>query len=372
VRFLSVITSFVTWLGQSLMSILRRWTKPITATPLVGAITDVTRSQRELLLENALLHQQLLVLNRQVKRPQLRGRDRAVIVGLTSLLVTWRNAMLIVKPQTVLRWHRELFRWVWRWKPQPKPTIGCPRLAKERVVLIRRLARENRTWGRERIRGELLKLGLPVDKSTIQHSLKGRRAAGSGSQTWRSFLHHHAEAIWACDFLQIYVFWFRNIFVFGIIELASRRVVHTAVTRHPGEVWVAQQLREATPFGAGPRYLIRDHDRKYGTQFDRVAARAGIRVLRTPIAAPRANGVCERFLGSLRRERLDCVFILSERQLLRCIKEYGHCFNHARPHQVLAQRLPIPPPVTSAASEGELAVLPVLNGLHHDCRRRAA
>jgi transposase InsO family protein len=342
-------------------------------TPLVGAVSDVTRSRRELIVENALLRQQLLVLQRQVKRPKLRWHDRAVIVGLASRVATWKNALLIVKPETVLRWHRELFRWVWRRKSQPKRAIGRPRLSKERVVLIRRLAKENLTWGTERIRGELLKLGLPIAKSTIQRYLKGRRAAGPGSQTWRTFLHNHAEAIWSCDFLQTHDIWFRDIFVFVIIELSSRRVVHVAVTRHPGEAWVVQQLREATPFGEGPRYLIRDNDGKYGTTFDRVALGAGIKVLHMPIAAPRANSFCERFLGSLRCECLDCFFILSERQLLQCVTEYIQYFNHARPHQGIAQAIPVPTTASNpTCPEGTIVGRPVLHGLHHDYQRRAA
>jgi putative transposase len=371
--FPNFITSFITWLGQSLMSKLRRWTKPITHGPLIGLATDVTRSRRDLLLENALLRQQLVVLNRQVKRPKLRGRDRAVIVGLASRLATWKSALLIVKPETVLRWHREIFRWMWRRKSQPKPTIGRPRLPKTQVMLIRRLAKENLTWGTERIRGELLKLGFPIAKSTIQRYLKGRRAAGPGSQTWHTFLHNHAATIWACDILQTHDFWFRDIFVFVIIELSSRRVVHVAVTRHPGEVWVAQQLREATPFGEGPRFLIRDNDRKYGSAFDRVAVGAGIKVLRTPIAAPRANSFCERFLGSLCRECLDFFFILSERQLLQCVTDYVRYFNHARPHQGIAQAIPMPTaPSTAAHLDGTIVGLPVLHGLHHDYQQRAA
>src|SRR6185436_8142769 len=135
-----------------------------------------------------------------------------VIVGLASRVTTWKNALLIVKPETVLRWHRELFRWHWRHK--------------EQVALLRRMAAENLTWGTEHIRGELLKLGLPIAKSTIQHYLKGRHAAGPGSQTWRTFLHNHASAIWACDFLQLHDLWYRTLVVFVIIELGSRRVVH--------------------------------------------------------------------------------------------------------------------------------------------------
>ncbi len=229
------------------------------------------------MVENALLRQQLIVLERQVKRPKLSWRDRAILVVLSSRVVTWKQTLLIVKPETVLRWDRDLFRWVWRRKSQPKPTIGRPRLPCEQVTLIRRIAKENLSWGTERIRGELLKLGLPVAKSTIQRYLKGRRAAGPGSQTWRTFLRNHASAIWACDFLQTRDVWFRAIFVFVIIELASRRVVHVGITRHPGEAWVVQQLREATPFGQGPRHLIRDNDNKYGSQFDTVAAGAGSR-----------------------------------------------------------------------------------------------
>jgi transposase InsO family protein len=352
---------------------VRDWTKPIADAPLVGALADVTRSRRELILENALLRQQLLVLQRRKKRPRLHWQDRAVIVGLASRVATWRNALLIVKPETVVRWHRKLFRWHWRRKSQPKRPVGRPRLPKEQVALLRRMATENLTWGAERIRGELLKLGLPIAKSTIQRYLKGRRAAGPGSQSWLTFLHNHASTIWACDFLQMHDLWFRDVFVFVIIELSSRRVVHFAVTRHPGEVWVAQQLRDATPFGAGPRFLIRDNDRKYGIAFDRVASGAGIKVLHTPVGAPRANAYCERFLGSLRRECLDCLFILGKRHLRHCVQEYVHYFNHARPHQGLAQAIPMPTTLPAPDRPGgEIISLPVLHGLHHDYQRRAA
>ncbi len=159
------------------------------------------------------------------------------------------------------------------------------------------MARENRTWGAKRIRGELLKLGMRVAKSTIQRYIKQVHYPGSSQQTWRTFIHNHASEIWACDILQTYDLFFRELFVFVIIELGTRRIVHFGVTRHPTDRWLAQQLREATPFGAGPRFLIRDNDRKYGTSFSRVAFGAGIDVLRTPYRAPKANAICERFLG---------------------------------------------------------------------------
>jgi len=230
------ITRHVIQLGQFLMGQLRAWTKPIRETPLVGTAADVTRSRRDLIVENALLRQQLMVLKRQVKRPKLKWRERALIVVLASRLAPWKDAVLIVKPATVLRWHRDVFRWVWRRQSQPKPRAGRPRLPREQVALLQRIAKENLTWGAERIRGELLKLGFPVARSTIQRCLKGRRAAGPGSQTWCTFIHNHASANWACDFLQTQDVWFRDMFAFVIIELSSRRVVHVAVTRHPSEI----------------------------------------------------------------------------------------------------------------------------------------
>jgi transposase InsO family protein len=352
--------------GQFLLGKLRAWTKPCTQTPLVGAVTDLARSKSSLILENALLRQQLIVLKRQVKRPKLTWRDRALFVVLASRLKRWKEALLIVKPETLLRWHRDLFRRVWRRKSSRQAAGGRPALASDQVVLIRRLATENRTWGAERIRGELLKLGAAFAKSTIQKYLKGRRRVpGPGSQTWGTCLRNHASAIWACDFVQTYDVLFRAIFVFAIIELGLRRVVHIAVTRHPDDAWVAQQLREATPFGTRPQYLIRDNDSKYGSQFDKV--------LRTPIAAPKANAVCECFVGSLRRECLDYLFILGERHLLTQVKAYVVYFNQARPHQGIDQRiLAAPARLGSPPVEGTIVRLPIRNDLHHDYQRRVA
>jgi putative transposase len=172
--------------------------------------------------------------------------------------------------------------------------------------------------------------------------------------------------------VQFHDFWFRDIFVFVIIELSSRRVVHVGITYHPAQAWVTQQFREATAFGVGPRFLIRDNDSKYGTQFDRVAAGAGIKVMHTPVRAPRANAVCERFIGSLRRECLDFLLILGERHLLHQDSEYVSYFNYARPHQGLAQAIPIPLTPNSSHFEGDIVALPILRGLHHDYQRRAA
>lgn len=307
---------------------LLAWTKPATGSLVGGVVGDLTRTKAALLAENALLRQQLVLLARQVKRPPL----------------------------------------------TPTESRGAskrPQVTAETVAAIRRLAAENPLWGAERICGELLKLGIGVGKRTVQRHMRAARPprpSGQG-QTWTTFVRNHAGAIWACDFLQVVDLGFRALFAFCIVELGSRRVVHVGVTRHPTAAWVAQQLREATPFGTAPRCLIRDNDRKYGPALARVAAGSRITVLRTPIRAPRANAACERFLGSVRRECLDHVIALGEEQLRRVLREYVAYCNTARPHQGIGQAIPgaagppppSPPPVP-------IVSIPVPGGLHHDYR----
>jgi transposase InsO family protein len=211
----------------------------------------------------------------------------------------------------------------------------------------------------------LRKLGWRVGKGTVLKYLRRFRPVRPPSQTWKTFLRNHADAIWACDFIQVTDVCFRSLFIFVIVELSSRRVVHLGVTRHPTDAWVAQQLREATPFQQGPKYLIRDNDRKYGERFAAVAEGTSIDVVRTPIRAPRANAVCERFIGSVRRECLDHLLILGEHQLFRMMKAYIEYYNQYRPHQGLNQH--IPASVTSAQSTGSgpITAQPILGGLHH-------
>ena len=225
--------------------------------------------------------------------------------------------------------------------------------------------------GAKRIQGELAKLGIQVSRSAIQKYIQQVRGSNPSSQNWATFLRNHASQIWACDFLQTYDIFFRTVFVFVMIELGSRRVVHYGVTRNPTDKWVAQRLREATPFGERPRFLIRDNDRKYGKSFERVAGQ--IEVLKTPYRAPKANAICERFLGSLRRECLNYVLILSERHVYRAVKEYKEYFNHARPHQGIEQRIPCRPErLETAPDNGKLSSRAVLGGLHHDYYWQAA
>ena len=233
------------------------------------------------------------------------------------------------------------------------------------------MAAENRLWGAERIRGELLKLGIQVAKRTVQRYMRERRSpAPPRGQSWQTFLHNHT--VWACDFLQTYDVWFRPVFAFLIVDINTKQVVHVGVTRHPTAQWTAQQLRAATPFGVGPQFIIRDNDGKFGAAFDRVAKGAGMRVLRTAVQAPLMNSVCERFLGSVRRDCLDHIVILGERHIEHVLKEY--CFNYfnvARPHQGIGQRLPTPRALKGRTDPAGIIAIPVLGGLHHDYRAAA-
>jgi hypothetical protein len=248
-------------LWQAIKQALRQLTKPADNHSLaLNAALDMTRSKSELVLENALLRQQLSVLQRQIRRPKLSWRDRALIVFLASKLRSWKQALVIVQPDTVLRWHRDLFRRIWKRKTKSDKKPGKPPLADEVVALIKQMTEENRTWGAKRIRGELLKLGLRASKSAVQKYIQEVRKSLPSKQNWSTFLHNHASQIWACDFLQTYDIFFRTVFVFVIMELGSRRVVHFGVTRHPRDQWIAQQLRNATPFREGPRFLIRDNE----------------------------------------------------------------------------------------------------------------
>jgi transposase InsO family protein len=336
---------------------------------LVSVVRDLIRPHVELVAENALLRRQLIVLRRQVPRPKLTHADRWWMVLAARLTQRWNEALVLVQPATLLRWHRALHRRWWAWKSSANRTAR-PAIAAETIALVRQMAAANRLWGAERIRGELLKLGLRVSKRTVQKYMRAVRPRRPSSPRWRTFLREHAKEIWACDFLQLYDAWFRPIFAFFLVEHATRRVIQVGVTRSPSDAWVAQHLRNATPNGEGPRFLIRDRDAKFGVLFERVAAGIGIRVIRTPVQAPRANALCERFLGSVRRECLDHHLIFGERHLERLLAEYARYFNVERPHQGLAQKIPTGAG-QPANTNDRVVETPVLGGLHHTYRRVA-
>jgi putative transposase len=360
--------------GLCLQSLHQRfvvWTTPGTSSLLLGTLTDLARNKSELMAENAFLRQQLILLRRQVKRPACTKGDRMLLVLLARMVQTWKQALFIVQPGTLLRWHRQGFKLFWKYKS--RATSLPPRISQETVDLIKQMARDNRLWGAERIRGELLKLGMRICKRTIQKYMRQVSTASPRGQTWSTFLHTHSQQIWVCDFLPVTDLFFRSLLAFFIIELHTRKVIHVGVTHSPTDAWTAQQLREATAFGVGPKYLIRDNDSKFGVTFAQVSKSSSIKILKTPIHAPRAKAICERFLGSVRRECLDHLLIFHEKQLQRVLNAYVMCFNRVRPHQGIQQQIPEPPtkPVSSDPTGGKILSFPVLGGLHHNYQRSA-
>ncbi len=214
------------------------------------------------------------------KRQPFRPLERGFLVALASRLPYWCNTVLLVQPSTILRWHREAFRLVWK-RRSGRGKAHEPKISQQTIELVRRMATENKTWGAERIRGELSKLGIRVSNRTIQWHVRGACPPGDG-QSWHTFQRNHT--VGACNFLQFHDIWLRPLFAVFIVDVNTKEVVHVGVTRAPNESWTAQQLRDAAPFDSGPQFIIRGHDNKFGASFDRAAERADVCVVKTPLS----------------------------------------------------------------------------------------
>jgi putative transposase len=333
---------------------------------LLGLARAAVRDREALVTENLLLRHQLAVLTRPTrKRPRLRARDKLFWVVVRALGRDWRRHLVVVRPESVIRWHRQAWRLFWRWRS--RGPMGRPRLSAEVRELIATIARDNPRWGSERIRGELLKLGLVVSKRSIQR-YRRRGPAHPSSQTWRTFLANHAHHLWAADLLTVQTLTFKTLYVLVFIAHGRRELVHLNVTANPTAAWVWRQLIEATPWANKPRHLLRDHDAVYGRDFRQRARRIGIDAIATPIASPRANAIIERFIGTLRRECLDHLILLDEHHLRAVLSEFVQYYNRERPHRTL--RLQTPVQVLRSA-EGPVQARPVLGGLHHVYERAA-
>jgi putative transposase len=223
-----------------------------------------------------------------------------------------------------------------------------------------------------RIRGELLKLGITISKRTIQKYLNRVKKLPSLNHNWATFIRNHSGEIWACDFTTVYDWLFRPLYIFVIMELNRRRIIHFAVTDSPTDEWTAQQLREATAWGEKPIFLIRDRDSKYGNRFTSLAFHTGIQVLKTPFRTPKANAYSERLMGSLKRECLDNLLIINRRHVTGVVKEYAVYFNGHRPHQGLNQKIPEQSDKKPISSCGIIQSIAFLGGLHHSYSRGAA
>jgi len=321
-------------------------------------VADLFRSRSRLEAENLLLrHQLAIALRRAPPRLQLRGSDRALLVWMTRLWPRLLGAVQVVQPETVLRWHRAGFRAFWRWKS--RNSAGRPRIDRGLRDLIKRISRENPLWGASRIHGELLMLGFEVAQSTVSRYMT--RPSRPPSQSWKTFLQNHAEAIAAIDMCVVPTLAFERLFAFLVLG-HGRQLLWFEVTRHPTADWLARQITEAFPWASAPAYLVRDNDRAYGHVFTSRVRVMGIRDRPISHGSPWQNGIAERFIGTLRRECLDHMAIFNEEHLRRILASYAACYNQARTHLALQKDAPLRRP---ARRFGRITAIPVLAGLHH-------
>jgi transposase InsO family protein len=318
-------------------------------------------------LENVALRHQLAVLQRSVGRPRLCRRDRLLWVALSQLWAGWRASLVIVQPATVLAWHRQGFQLYWRWKSRRR-SAGRPPLDLELRTLIRRMARENPTWGRRRIQAELRFLGYEVAELTVAKYM--RRSSPRPSSTWRGLLGAHIGEIVAIDFFVVPTLTFHLLFGFLILRHHRRELVHVNATVQPTAAWAAQQLIESFREETAPQYLLRDRDAIYGDVFVRRVKGLGIREILIAPRAPWQNPFAERVIGSIRRECLDHVIVLNERHLRRLLRSYLAYYNVTRPHESLHNDSPHRREV-QAPTAGRIVAIPKVGGLHH-CYQRAA
>ena len=330
---------------------------------------------------NPFLRKQLaLYQERQIKPRRSMQATRMALAWLARWF-DWRHALVLVQPATLIRWHRQGFRLFWRWHSRP----GRPPIPSNRQALIRRMARENPTWGEERIANELrLKLGLRVSPRTIRKYLPKRVDYGRGrrvmSQHWRTFVRHHAQAIIACDFCAVVTATFRFLYIFVLMDHATRRILHCSMTTHPKAQWMLQQLRNAMPADHNYRFLIHDRDAIFSQELDQSIRHLGLRILKTPVRSPQANALCERLLGTLRRECLDYLIPLSEHYVWRILKQWVPHYNVGRPHMALGPGIPQPSASLQVPLQAHRHLLPphvliiaqsILGGLHHEYQLEA-
>jgi transposase InsO family protein len=334
------------------------------------------RSPNALAAENLFLRKQLALYQEHHVKPQPATHAARLTLTWLARRFSWRQALVIVQPATLIRWPRQGFRLFWGWKSQR----GRPPLPRELQALIRHMAQDNPIWGEERIaNGLLLKMGLRVSPRTVRKYMPKRLDRGGShcvsSQCWRTFVRNHAKVIVACDFCVVVTATFRLLYVLVVMELATRRILHVNVTAHPTARWTLQQLRDVIPSDHTYRFLIHDRDSIFSPQLDQQVRQLGLRVLKTLPQCPQANAFCERLVGTLRREGLDLLIPLTEPHLRCLLHEWVHHYNEGRPHMSLGPGIPQPPPHLPAPLQAQrhqlperlrLVVRPILGGLHHE------
>jgi putative transposase len=331
---------------------------------LLAAVPVFFRSRSDLALEVLALRQQVAVLKRRRPRPRLNSLDRLFWTTLRRAWTRWAEVLAIVKPETVVGWHRAGFRLYWRWRS--RASRGRPKLSAEVRGLIRRLAEENPTWGAPKIHGELMKLGFVVSERSVSRYLRRIQRRGEPGKRWLAFLQNHREVIVAFDFFTVPTVTFQVLYCFFVIAHGRRKILHCNVTRHPTADWVVQQLREAFPEATPYRYVILDRDSKFDAEVITFLKATGLKPKRTSLESPWQNGIAERWVGSCRREILDHVIPLNEAHLRRLVGDYVSYYHEDRTHDSLAKDTPNRRPVEKKPCP-EAVVIPSarLGGLHH-------
>jgi putative transposase len=329
---------------------------------------DLVRPRRYLVLENLALRQQILVLQRTNPKPPFSALDRLFWVLLCRWWSEWRRPLRLIKPETVIAWHRKGWRLWWRFKSRPQ-IAGRPRIPFAVIELIRRISRESPTWGAPRIHGELLKLGYDLSEATVARYMIKRR--GRPTQNWKTFLVNHLAETCAVDFLTVPTAMFRTLYVFVVLSLDRRRIVHINVTTHPTAEWTAAQLYQAFPFDTAPRYLVRDRDGIYGAEVQRALRCMNIEEKVISARSPWQNGYCERGVGTLKRECLNHVIVFNEPHARRILKQYLVYYHGTRTHLGLDKDTPDGRPIEPPES-GTVKRRLFLGGLHSRYYRTAA
>ena len=332
---------------------------------LLGLFRRSFRSRRDLLLENLALRQQLLVLKRRQNKPRLCHVDRLFWVVVKRIWSRWKGALVIVTPETVVRWHRAGFRLYWNWLSRHRPVVGRKRISKELRDLIFRMVAENPTWGAPRIHGELLKLGFGVSERTVSRWVQRAPKNPDPAKRWQAFLQNHREAIAAMDFFAVPTLTFHVLYCFFVIAHDRKRILHCNVTDHPTGLWITQQLREAFPFDHHQRFLIHDRDSKFGETVSSALIDVGLTAVKTSLRSPWQNGVAERWVGSCRRDLLDHVIPINARHLKRLLSEYVRYYHDDRTHLGLKKDTPNPRTRAEQKDGSHILSFPRLGSLHH-------
>jgi transposase InsO family protein len=332
------------------------------ASVLVASLPALLRTRREQAVVELALRQQLATYAHKQLRPRLNAADRGFWVALLRFWPRWRNVLVIVQPETVVRWHRKGFRLYWRSLSRSGP--GRPRISPEVRELIRRMASEN-PWRARRIQAELEKLGIEVSLATVSRYLPTREPDKEQRQRWMTFLRNHRDVVSAMDFLVVPTVCFKLLYVWFIIDHGRREILHVNVTPHPTAAWVIQQLRETFPDEISTQFLIHDNDSIFSDRVIDWIEQLGITPKATALRSPWQNGLAERWIGTVRRELFDHVVPIDEEHLRRLLLEYVEYYNGERVHTRLRDSPTGRPVEERPSSHAQVVGLPRLRGLHH-------